>query len=113
MKKDNKLQVGDPVLVTGPAHYEKATVIKVDKKTGVVTLDNQMQITQSFDNLSRTQMKAELFNQEKMDFLHANSLFEANIRTFLRYKDQLPKEAIVSINHKLEKWLAKYNINRI
>ncbi len=109
----NKLQVGDFVLVTGPSHYEKATVIKVDKKTGVVTLDNQMQITQGFDNISRTQMKAEPFDQEKLDFLHANSLFEANIRTFLRYKDELPREAIVTINSRLEKWLQKYNIKRI
>lgn len=111
--KNNKLQVGDFVLITGPAHYEKATVIQVDKKTGAVTLDNQMQITQSFDNISKTLMKAEPFDQEKLDFLHANSLFDVNMRTFLRYKDQLPKEAIVSINSKLEKWLQKYNIKRI
>ena len=108
-----KLQVGDPVLVTGPAHYEKAMVIKVDKKTNIVTLDNQMQITHDYKNITRTQMKAEPFDQEKLDFLHANSLFEANIRTFLRYKEQLPKEAIVSINQRLEKWLVKYNIKRI
>ena len=109
----NKLQIGDFVLVTGPSHYEKATVIKVDKKTGAVTLDNQMQITQKFENLSKTQMKAEPFDQEKFDFLHANSLLEANIRTFLRYKDELPKEAIIMINSRVEKWMQKYNIKRI
>ena len=111
--KNNKLQVGDLVLITGPAHYEKATVIKVDKKTGMVTLDNQMQITQNYENISKTKMKAEPFDQEKLDFLHANSLFDANIRTLLRYKDQLPKEAIVSINSRLEKWLQKYSLRRI
>ena len=58
MEKLKKLQIDDPVLVTGPSHYEKAKVIKVDKKTGVVTLDNQMQITYDNNNVSRTQMKA-------------------------------------------------------
>lgn len=108
-----KLQIDDLVLVTGPAHHEKAKVIKVDKKTGIVTLDNNMQITQDYNNVSRTQMTAEPWDEDKFEFLHANSLFEANIRTFLRYKDQLPEEAIISINKKLEKWLQKYNIKRI
>jgi len=109
----NKLQIGDPVLVTGPFHYEKAVVIEIDKKTGALILDNHMRITQNFDNLSKTQMKAEPFDQDKLDFLHANSLFDSNINTLLKYKEDLPKEAIISINSKLEKWLKKYNIKRI
>lgn len=108
-----KLQIDDPVLVIGPAHHEKAKVIKVDKKTGVVTLDNQMQITHDYNNVSRTQMKAEPWDEDKFEYLHAHALFESNIRTFLRYKDQLPAEAIITINNKLEKWLNKYNIKRI
>ena len=108
-----KLQIDDPVLVTGPAHHEKAKVIKVDKKTGIVTLDNQMQITHDYNNISRTHMKAEPWDENKFEYLHANTLFESNIRTFLRYKDQLPPEAIITINTKLKKWLTKYNLKRI
>lgn len=111
--KNERLKVGDPVLITGPFHYEKAIVIDINKKSGVLTLDNQIRITQNFEVLSKTSMKAEPFDQEKMDFLHANSLFEANMKTLIRYKEDLPKEAIITINSKLEKWLQKYNIKRI
>lgn len=113
MKKLKKLQVDDLVLVTGPSHHEKAKVIKVDKKTGVVTLDNQMQITHDYNNISKTQMKAEPWDEDKFEYLHALGLFGSNIRTLLRYKDKLPAEAIITINNKLEKWLNKYNIKRI
>ena len=108
-----KLQIDDPVLVIGPAHHEKAKVIKVDKKTGVVTLDNNMQITHDYNNVSKTQMKAEPLDEDKFEYLRAHALFESNIRTFLRYRDQLPAKAIITINNKLEKWLNKYNIKRI
>ena len=113
MKKLKKLQVDDLVLVTGPSHHEKAKVIQVDKKTGVVTLDNQMQITHDYNNISKTQMKAEPWDEGKFEYLHALGLFGSNIRTLLGYKDQLPAEAIIAINNKLEKWLNKYNIKRI
>ena len=113
MEKLKKLQIDDPVLVTGPSHYEKAKVIKVDKKTGVVTLDNQMQITYDYNNVSRTQMKAEPWDETKFEYLHSHALLRSNLRTFLRYMDQLPAEAVIIINNKLEKWLNKYNIKRI
>lgn len=109
----NKLQVGDFVLVTGPSHYEKATVIKVDKKTGVITLDNQMQITSGYVNVSKTQMKAEPFDQDRFNFLHARALFDSNLRVFMREKEFLPKDALIYINSKLEKWIHKYNLKRL
>lgn len=107
------LHVGDLVLITGPSHYEKAKVISIHPKTRVATLDNQMRITQDFENAIKTSNKAEPWDEEKFEFLHANSLFKANAETLIRYKDQLPEEAIVSINKKLEKWLNKYNLKRI
>ena len=58
-------------------------------------------------------MKAEPWDEGKFEYLHALSLFGSNIRTLLGYKDQLPAEAIIAINNKLEKWLNKYNIKRI
>ena len=106
-----KLKEGEVVLVTGPAHYEKATVIKVEKNK--VTLDNQMQITHEFENLTKTQMKAEPWDQEKFDFLHAKAFFETNLRTLIKYKNDLPEEAVISINNKLEKWINKFNLKRI
>lgn len=113
MEKLKKLQIDDLVLVTGPSHHEKAKVIKVDKKTGIVTLDNQMQITHDYNNISKTQMKAEPWDESKFEYLHARSLFGSNIRALLGYMDQLPAEAIITINNKLEKWLNKYHIKRI
>lgn len=108
-----KLQLDDLVLITGPAHYEKAKVVKVDRKTGVITLDNQMQITQDYKNITRTQMKAEPWDEGKFEFLHANSLFEANLRTLVQHKTHLQPEAIISINNRLEKWIQKYNLKKI
>lgn len=111
--KNQSLKLNDLVLVTGHAHYEKAKVIKVDSKTGIVTLDNQMQITQDYMNVSKTQMKAEPWDEEKFEYLHASQLFNMNLNTLMRQKDQLPSDALVSINHKLEKWISKYNLKRI
>lgn len=110
---NNKLQVDDFVLITGPSHYEKAKVINIDKKTGVVTLDNQMKITQNFENLSKTQMKAEPFDQDKYDYLHANSRLETNMNIILRGKSRLPKEILISINSRIEKWIQKYELKKI
>lgn len=106
-----KLKEGDAVLVTGPSHYEKAKVIKVEKNK--VTLDNQMVITHDYENIVKTQMKAEPWDQEKYDQLHASAFFDSNLRTLLRYKADLPKDAIVTINAKVEKWLNKFNLKRI
>lgn len=111
--KNNKLQVGDPILISGPSHYEKAIIVKIDKSSGIITLDNQMRIDREYNNLSKTSMRAEPFDQDKFDFLHANSLFDSNIRTLLSQKSQLPEEAVIAINSRLEKWIQKYNLKRI
>ena len=106
-----KLKEGDLVLVTGPSHYEKAKVVKVSKHT--ITLDNQMVINENYENISKTSMKAEPWDQDKFDLLHAKAFLESNLRTLLKYKDSIPDEAVVSINNKIEKWINKFNFKRV
>lgn len=108
MKNTTKLQVGDPILITGPAHYEKATVIKVEKN--VVTLDNQMKINHEFNNLTKTVMVAEPWDQDKFDILHAKRMMESEILAIQKGWRRLPDEAIVAIEHKLSKIMEKYNL---
>ena len=111
MKNTTKLKVGDPILITGPAHYEKATVIKVEKN--VVTLDNQMKIDHEFNNLTKTSMVAEPWDQDKFDILHARSKIESRIFAIQKGWRELTDEAIVSIEHKLSKIIEKYNIKKV
>lgn len=108
MKNTTKLKVGDPILITGPAHYEKATVIKVEKN--VVTLDNQMKIDQEFNNITKTSMVAEPWDQDKFNILHAKRMMDPEIFAIQRGWNRLPDEYIVAIEHKLRKILEKYNL---
>ena len=111
MKNTPKLKVGDLILITGPAHYEKATVIKVEKN--VVTLDNQMKIDHEFNNLTKTSMVAEPWNQDKFDILHAKRMMEPWLFAIQSGWRELTDEAIVAIEHKLSKIIEKYNIKKV
>lgn len=108
MKNTTKLKVGDHILITGPAHYEKATVIQVEKN--VVTLDNQMKIDHGFNNITRTNMVAEPWDQDKFDILHAKRRIDPEIFAIQRNWRRLPDEDIVALEHKLNKILNKYNL---
>lgn len=105
------MKVGDPILITGPSHYEKATVIKVEKN--VVTLDNQMKINHEFNNLTKTPMVAEPWDQDKFNILHAKRMMDPEILAIQRGWMKLPDDAIVAIDHKLSKILKKYNLKRM
>lgn len=108
--KKNKLQVGDFVLVVGPSHYEKATVIKVDKTS--VTLDNNMKIDQEYNNMVKSQLEAKPWDEAEFEYLHTMHRYKTNLASIQNGFLQLSREDRISVNNKLEKILTKYNIKK-
>ncbi len=104
-----KLQVGDYVLVTGPSHYEKATVISVEKNQ--FTLDNHMVIDKHYNNMVKSSMTAEPWDEEKFTVLRAEHQFIGQLHKLeenFRYK--MTKEQKVKVFNKLLK--INQNINQ-
>lgn len=106
--KGNKLQVDDLVLVTGPSYYDKVKVISVEK--GRITLDNQMVIDHNYNNLVRSQMKAEPWDEEKFNILHASHIIPKIIHSMDRNWKSLKDEDKVALSSKLERIMGKFNI---
>lgn len=106
--KKNRLQIDDLVLVTGPAHYEKAKVKDISK--GIITLDNNMKIDRDFNNLSKSIMKAEPYDDDKFNFLHASSVMEKKINAIQRNWKKLNQEEIISLNNKIDRILTRFNL---
>lgn len=106
--KGNKLQVNDLVLVTGPSYYDKVKVISVEK--GRVTLDNQMVIDHNYNNLVRSQMKAEPWDEEKFDLLHASHIIPKILYSMERNWKSLGDKEKIALSSKLERVMEKFNI---
>lgn len=109
-----KLKVGDPVLIKGPAHLEKALVEKVEK--GFYLLDNQLKINQDLkiEGLSKgSQLKVMPFDEAEYQYgisLMKISRYLSEIKD--NYKFIKDKEKVVKIAEKLEKIKLKYINNR-
>ena len=79
LEKYMKLNIGDPVLVTGPAHFEKAEVIERSK--GIYTLNNQMKITKDLSIIGNSRFKVTPFNDEEYDYLLAVKNYHYDLET--------------------------------
>jgi len=104
-----QLKVGDPVLVTGFAHFEKAEVVKVDKN-GAITLNNRMVIDNNYKNLVRSTMTAEAWDEDKYDDLRSNYLIPDRISSIQRHWKSLKKEDRIALFNKLSRIVEKFNL---
>lgn len=106
-----KLEIGDPVLVTGFGHFEKAKVVSIKK--GLILLDNNMQIDRSFNNVTRSQMKAQAWDEDEYNFLKAKTLMRQELSAIQRNWNNLGKEETIALYNKLSKIVDKYSFNRL
>lgn len=104
-----QLKVGDPVLVTGFAHFEKAEVVSIDKK-GAITLNNRMVIDNNYKNLVRSTMTAEAWDEDKYEDLRSNYLMPDRISSIQRHWKSLKKEDRVALFNKLTRIVEKFNL---
>lgn len=104
-----QLKVGDPVLVTGFAHFEKAEVVSIDKK-GAITLNNRMVIDNHYKNLVRSTMTAEAWDEDKYEDLRSNYLMPDRISSIQRHWKSLKKEDRVALFNKLTRIVEKFNL---
>ena len=103
-----KLKVGDPVLITGYAHFEKAEVVAI--KNGAYHLNNQMVINSDFDNLVRSNMKAEAWNEDKYNYLKARYLIPVKLSTIQRHWRSLSDEEALALFNKLNHIIKRHNL---
>lgn len=104
-----QLKVGDPVLVTGFAHFEKAEVVSIDKK-GAITLNNRMVIDNNYKNLVRSTMTAEAWDEDKYDDLRSNYLIPDRISSIQRHWKSLKKDDRIALFNKLSRIVEKFNL---
>lgn len=109
-----KLKVGDPLLIKGPAHLEKAQIEKVDKDN--YYLDNGLKLTKDLviDGLSKgSQLKVTLFDETEYKYgisLMKISRYLSEIRDNYKFiKDQ---EKVIKLAEKLERIHSKYVENK-
>lgn len=101
-----KLQIGTPVLVVGPYLHERAEVIKAEK--GVYTLNNNLQINRDYQVLSKSEFKAEPWDEDRYNYLQAKSLMVRYINNIKENYTKLNEEDTVSLFNRLSKINAKY-----
>lgn len=102
-----KLNIGDSVLVTGPAHFEKAEVIERSK--GIYTLDNQMKITNDLNVIGNSRFKVTPFDDEEYNYLLAVNQIPRQLSLIKEKMDQgLSRESILKIHHKLKSLITKH-----
>lgn len=107
LEKYMKLNIGDPVLVTGPAHFEKAEVIERSK--GIYTLNNQMKITKDLSIIGNSRFKVTPFNDEEYSYLLAVNQIPRQLSIIKEKMDKgLAKEPILKIHQKLKNIITKY-----
>ena len=107
LEKYMKLNIGDPVLVTGPAHFEKAEVIERSK--GIYTLNNQMKITKDLSIIGNSRFKVTPFNDEEYSYLLAVNQIPRQLSIIKEKMDKgLAKESILKIHQKLKNIITKY-----
>lgn len=101
-----KLQIGTPVLVVGPYLHERAEVVKAEK--GVYTLSNNLQIDRDYKMLSKSEFKAEPWDESKYDYLQAKSLMVRHLNNIRENYSKLNEEDTVAVFNKLKKLNTKY-----
>lgn len=107
LEKYMKLNIGDPVLVIGPAHFEKAEVIERSK--GIYTLNNQMKITKDLSIIGNSRFKITPFNNEEYNYLLAVNQIPRQLSIIKEKMDNgLAKESILKIHQKLKNIITKY-----
>lgn len=99
-----KLKEGDLFLVTGPAHFEKAKIIKAEK--GVYTLNNQMKIDRDLKVIGNSKFIVSQFDQDKYDYLLAVNQIPRKLTQIKELLNKgLSREHSILINRKLTKLL--------
>ena len=96
-------------MVTGFAHFEKAEVIEINKK-GEITLNNHMVINSRYQNLVRSGMTAEPWDEDKYNYLRANYLIPDKISSIQRHWKSLSQQDKIALFNKLSKIVEKYNL---
>lgn len=105
-----KLKEKDALLVTGPAHYEKALVDSV-LKGNKYKLNNGMTIDNNLNIISivTSKFKVELFDEDKYNYLLS---MERIPRILGKINNEglgkLPNESVVKLYNKLRKMEEKY-----
>lgn len=103
-----KLKIGDPVLITGPFHYEKATVISIEK--GVIALSNNMKIDRNYQNVTKSSYQAQPWDEHEFEYWKAYSSLGSLLDKYQTYFRKLGKDDLVLVYHKLIKLANKVNI---
>ena len=107
----NKLKVGDPVLITGSFHYDKALVEKIEK--GVVYLNNGMKIDHNYQNLQRSECTAQPWDEAEWEYQRAMHSYKSNLTIIRDNFPTLEKPYAIGINQKLEKIINKYGFKHM
>ena len=103
-----KLKVGDPVLIIGPFHYEKATVISIEK--GIIALSNNMKIDRNYQNVIKSSYQAKPWDEQEFEYWKAYSSLSSLLDKYQTYFRKLGKNDLVLVYHKLIKLANKVNI---
>ena len=101
-----KLKVGETFTVTGPSHFEKATVEKVEK--GVYTLSNGLKINSSLEVLGSSRFKVKPFDENEYRYLLATNQIPRFLDQIKSSYKNLPQENLVKVHEKLKKLTQKY-----
>lgn len=111
LKMKTKLKVGDPVLITGSFHYDKALVTKVEK--GLITLNNGMQIDQDYYNVKKSECTAQPWDEAEWEYERAIHSYKSNLTCLRDNFSALEKPYAIEVNKKLEKIINKYGLKHL
>lgn len=104
-----KLKEKDALLVTGPAHYEKALVDSVlkgnkYKLNNGITIDNNLNII----SIVTSKFKVELFDEDKYNYLLSMERIPRILGKINEKLEKLPNESVIKLYNKLRKMEEKY-----
>ena len=108
MEKPN-LKAGDPVLITGPKFFEKATVVSV--KNGTLTLNNNMVVSEDLRvvlNNPKSRMEIKKFDEQEYNFLVAKSNFNRVLERINLLQYKLSQEDLIKLFDRLNKIEQKF-----
>jgi hypothetical protein len=95
-------------LITGPFHYEKATVISVEK--GIITLSNNMKIDREYQNVTKSNYQAQPWDEQEFEYQKAYHSLSGLLDKYQNYFRKLDKDSLVLVYHKLNKLATKINL---
>ena len=103
-----KLKIGNPVLITGPFHYEKATVISIEK--GVITLSNNMKIDRDYKNVTKSNYQAQPWDEHEFEYQKAYHSLCSLLDKYQNSFRKLDKDSLILTYNKLIKLANKINL---